>query len=168
MLARQLLCARSTLHTCSNHINYANAAKLSLLLNCAGGAERWRRITSAAFPPRQTRQFFTRQTCVSSLMLMEMTLNVFTRTGASVQRRARAFYDGALSNETRQASGANVLFTGDACMPLCVRLTDHECVPLSRCCRPVDNSGTGRTFGDAERGAQEASGLPGQRTGRDI
>lgn len=29
-------------------------------------------------------------------------------------------------------------------------------------------SETGRTLSDAERGAREASGLPGQRTGRDI
>lgn len=91
MLEKQLLCAHSTLHTCSNHINYANAAKLSLLLNCAGGAEIRREITSTASSLRLARQFFTRQTCVSSLMLMKMTLKGFTRTGASAQKRARAF-----------------------------------------------------------------------------
>ena len=39
---------------------------------------------------------------------------------------------------------------------------------LSSCGCFLEISETGRTLSSAERGAREASGLPGQRTGRDI
>lgn len=69
--------------------------------------------------------------------------------------------------ETTRASGQELLFTGDACMPV----FDSRTMSVKHC--PVAAaslifSETGRTLSDAERGAREASGLPGQRTGRDI
>lgn len=69
-------------------------------------------------------------------------------------------------NET-QSFGEEQLFTVDAGM-LFVRLTHHQYMRLSSCCCFLEISKTGRTLSSAERGEREASGLPGQRTGRDI
>lgn len=51
---------------------------------------------------------------------------------------------------------------------LWVRLTHHERLRLSGGCCFLEIYKTGRTLSGAERAAREASGLPGQPSGRDI
>lgn len=99
---------------------------------------------------------------------------MFTLGAARGERALFSFYYGALLETKRTLTGVR----SECCCfhrrrmhsPFCVRLTDHECVPLSSLL-PVASliiPETGRTLGDAARGVQEASGLPGQRTGRDF
>lgn len=84
-----------------------------------------------------------------------------------VQYNTRAFISQSCQPNETKRFGEEQLFTVDACM-LFVRLTHHQYLRLSSCCCFLEISKTGRTLSSAEHGEREASGLPGQRTGRDI